>query len=76
MTMERRWPRPHDLGPLLRLAPPEWDLTERRLARCHTIADLRAAARRRTPRAAFDYTDGAAEPGVGPWREPGRRSRT
>ena len=59
--MERRWPRPHDLGPLLRLAPPEWDLTERRLARCHTIADLRAAARRRTPRAAFDYTDGAAD---------------
>jgi L-lactate dehydrogenase (cytochrome) len=37
------------------------DPTERRLSRALTIADLRAAARRRTPRAVFDYTDGAAE---------------
>jgi L-lactate dehydrogenase (cytochrome) len=34
--------------------------TERRLARAASIADLRAAARRRAPRAVFDYTDGAA----------------
>ena len=33
----------------------------RRLARCHSIADLRRAAQRRLPRAAFDYADGAAE---------------
>jgi L-lactate dehydrogenase (cytochrome) len=37
------------------------DATKRRLARAHTIADLRTIARRVTPRAPFDYTDGAAE---------------
>jgi L-lactate dehydrogenase (cytochrome) len=37
------------------------DATRRRLARAHTIADLRAIARRRVPRAVFDYTDGAAD---------------
>jgi L-lactate dehydrogenase (cytochrome) len=31
------------------------------LATAHTIGDLRAMARRRTPRAVFDYVDGAAE---------------
>ncbi len=35
--------------------------TERRLATAHTIGDLREKARRRTPRAVFDYTDGAAD---------------
>ena len=34
--------------------------TERRLARAASIADLRLLARRRAPRAVFDYTDGAA----------------
>ncbi len=34
--------------------------TERRLAHAASIADLRVAARRRAPRAVFDYTDGAA----------------
>jgi L-lactate dehydrogenase (cytochrome) len=34
--------------------------TERRLARAATIADLRLLARRRAPRAVFDYTDGGA----------------
>ena len=33
----------------------------RSLERCHTVDDLRAAARRRLPRAAFDYLDGGAE---------------
>ena len=31
------------------------------LSRCHSIADLRRAAKRRLPRAVFDYMDGAAE---------------
>ena len=35
--------------------------TQRRLERCHCIADLRRAAQRRLPRAIFDYADGAAE---------------
>ena len=38
---------------------PGW--TERRLARCHSIADLRQVAKRRLPRAVFDYADGGAE---------------
>jgi len=37
------------------------DPTKRRLRSALTIEDLRRIARRRTPRAAFDYTDGAAE---------------
>ncbi len=59
--MKRRLPRPHDLAPLLRFQPPTLDGRRRRLERCHTIWDLRDVARRRTPRAAFDYTDGAAD---------------
>ena len=58
---ERRLPRWSELRPLLRPRPLELDPTERRLSRALTIDDLRAAARRRTPRAVFDYTDGAAE---------------
>lgn len=46
---------------LLRVQRPELDGDRRRLARCHTVADLRATARRRLPRAVFDYVDGAAE---------------
>ena len=40
---------------------PEFDARRRRLAKALTIEDLRAVAKRRTPRAAFDYTDGSAE---------------
>ena len=36
------------------------DATDRRLAAAATIGDLREVARRRVPRAVFDYTDGAA----------------
>jgi L-lactate dehydrogenase (cytochrome) len=61
MHTPRRLPRPSELRPLLRLARPEPDPTRRRLARAHTVGDLREIARRRTPRAVFDYTDGAAE---------------
>jgi len=35
--------------------------TERRLARCHNIEDLRQAAKRRLPTALFDFLDGGAE---------------
>ncbi len=34
---------------------------ERRLARCHNMDDLRAAAARRLPFPIFDFVDGAAE---------------
>jgi L-lactate dehydrogenase (cytochrome) len=46
---------------LLRVRRLPLDPVERRLARAHTVADLRAIAARRLPRAVFDYVDGAAE---------------
>ena len=58
---ERRLPRRHDLAPLLKFKRPVLSPKERRLAAALTIEDLRRAAKRRTPRAAFDYTDGAAD---------------
>lgn len=59
--MRRRIPRFRDLGPLLRFKRPTLRLKKRRLESALTIADLRAIAKRRTPKAAFDYTEGAAE---------------
>ncbi|MGI8646344.1 MAG: alpha-hydroxy acid oxidase [Nocardioides sp.] len=59
--MERRIPTWHDLAPLLRFKKPVLSPRERRLAGALTVADLRRIAKRRTPRAAFDYTDGAAD---------------
>lgn len=58
---DRQIPRWSELKPLLRTKPVTWDAKERRLAKALTIYDLRAIARRRTPRSVFDYTDGAAE---------------
>jgi L-lactate dehydrogenase (cytochrome) len=60
-TTARQLPRWSELRPLLRPRPVRLDPTQRRLSRALTVADLRAAAKRRTPRAVFDYTDGAAE---------------
>ncbi len=59
--VRRRLPRWSELRPLLRTERVPLDPVERRLGRAHTIADLRAIAMRRTPRAVFDYTDGAAD---------------
>jgi len=39
---------------------PRFDRTQALLDRCASVADVRALARRRVPRAVFDYTDGAA----------------
>jgi L-lactate dehydrogenase (cytochrome) len=61
--VDRRFPRPSELRELLRPAPLVWDGVDRRLARAATIADLRELARRRAPRAVFDYTDGASGEG-------------
>jgi L-lactate dehydrogenase (cytochrome) len=43
------------------LRRPQRDPVKRRLARCHDIADLEATARRRMPRAVFDYVAGGAD---------------
>jgi L-lactate dehydrogenase (cytochrome) len=59
--LQRRRPRLRELTPLLGFDVPALNGTERRLAAALTIDDLRALARRRTLRAAFDYADGAAE---------------
>jgi L-lactate dehydrogenase (cytochrome) len=59
MTARRR-PRWSELQEVLRPARVPLHATDRRLARAASIADLRRLARRRAPRAVFDYTDGAA----------------
>ena len=60
--MKRRLPRPRELRPCCIRRKPQLSSTEqRRLDAALTIDDLRRIAKRRTPKAAFDYTDGAAE---------------
>jgi L-lactate dehydrogenase (cytochrome) len=62
---QRRLPRWSELRPLLAPRRPQLDPTGRRLARAVTIDDLRTIARKRAPRAVFDYADGAAEREIG-----------
>ncbi|MFI5060943.1 MAG: alpha-hydroxy-acid oxidizing protein [Actinomycetales bacterium] len=57
----RQLPQPSELLELMKLKKPELDAKKRRLKGALTIEDLRAIAKRRTPKAAFDYTEGAAE---------------
>ncbi|HEY1840568.1 MAG TPA: alpha-hydroxy acid oxidase [Mycobacterium sp.] len=59
--VKRRIPKARDLAPLIKFRKPRLDHVQRRLDGAQTIGDLRRLAKRRTPRAAFDYTDGAAE---------------
>jgi L-lactate dehydrogenase (cytochrome) len=57
----RQLPRPAELLELMQFKKPELNAKKRRLDAALTIDDLRTIAKRRTPKAAFDYTDGAAE---------------
>ncbi|MDT3315934.1 alpha-hydroxy acid oxidase [Microbacterium sp. KSW4-11] len=59
--VQRQFPKPVELLELMQFKKPELNGTKRRLDAAYTIADLRKIAKRRTPKAAFDYTDGAAE---------------
>jgi L-lactate dehydrogenase (cytochrome) len=59
--VKRQLPGPRQLAPLIRFKKPELNAKKRRLDDALTIWDLRAIAMRRTPRAPFDYVDGAAE---------------
>lgn len=61
MTLKRQIPQPAEIFELLKFKKFERDAKKRRLAAALTIEDLRRIAKRRTPAAAFDYTDGAAE---------------
>ena len=60
IRLTRQLPRWSELAPLLRRAPRVGSRVERRVARAVDIDGLRAIGRRRTPRAVFDYVDGAA----------------
>ncbi|MEP6478395.1 MAG: alpha-hydroxy acid oxidase [Rhodoglobus sp.] len=58
---KRQFPNPKDLLALMKFKKPTLNAKKRRLDNALTIYDLKAIAKRRTPKAAFDYTDGAAE---------------
>src|SRR6478609_8651124 len=62
--VQRQFPKPDEIFELMRFKKPEFDAKKRRLAAALTIDDLRDIARRRTPKAAFDYTAGAAAAGA------------
>src|SRR6478609_10067456 len=59
--VQRQVPKPAELFDLMKFKKPEFNGRKRRLDAALTIDDLRLIAKRRTPKAAFDYTDGAAE---------------
>lgn len=59
--VQRQFPKPADILEYLQVKKPQLDRKKARLESALTIEDLRAIAKRRTPRAAFDYTDGSAE---------------
>ena len=61
MSIKRQLPNPRQLRELLQFKKPELNAVKRRLDKALTIEDLRKIAKRRTPRAPFDYTDGSAE---------------
>jgi L-lactate dehydrogenase (cytochrome) len=58
---KRRFPRPAELAPLLKFKTPTLNFKKRRLESALTLWDLRTIAKRRTPKAPFDYCDGSAE---------------
>jgi L-lactate dehydrogenase (cytochrome) len=59
-VVQRRMPRWSELREIVRPRRITGNATDRRLAAAVTVGDLREIARRRVPRAVFDYTDGAA----------------
>ncbi|RNL57272.1 alpha-hydroxy-acid oxidizing protein [Arthrobacter oryzae] len=59
-ALKRRVPKYVDLAPLMQFKKPDFSKAAR-LQRANTIWDLRDIAKRRTPKAPFDYTDGGAE---------------
>ncbi|MGO3287917.1 MULTISPECIES: alpha-hydroxy acid oxidase [unclassified Brachybacterium] len=59
--VKRQVPRPAELLELMKFKQIDLDSRRRRLNSALSIDDLRTIAKHRTPAAAFDYTDGAAE---------------
>ncbi len=60
-NIQRRFPNPKDLAQLMRFKAPTLDGKKRRLDAALTIYDLYEIAKKRTPKAPFDYTDGSAD---------------
>ena len=59
--VQRPLPHPTELFDLIKFKKLDLNLKRARLSDAQTIDDLRKIAKRRTPAAAFDYTDGAAD---------------
>ena len=59
--VQRQFPRPSELRDLMQFKRMELSGKKRRLRGALTTYDLRDIAKRRTPAAAFDYTDGSAD---------------
>ena len=59
--VQRQLPHPTELFDLIKFKKLDLNLKRARISDAQTIDDLRKIAKRRTPAAAFDYTDGAAD---------------
>jgi len=59
--VQRQLPHPTEIFDLIKFKKLNLNLKRARLSDAQTIDDLRKIAKRRTPAAAFDYTDGAAD---------------
>lgn len=59
--VQRQLPHPTELFDLIKFKKLDLNLKRARLSDAQTIDELRKIAKRRTPAAAFDYTDGAAD---------------
>jgi isopentenyl diphosphate isomerase/L-lactate dehydrogenase-like FMN-dependent dehydrogenase len=60
-NIQRKFPNPKELAQLMRFKAPSLNFKQKRLDSALTIYDLREIAKRRTPTAPFDYTDGSAD---------------
>ena len=60
-NIKRQFPNPKDLAQLMVFKAPTLNAKLRRLDGALTIHDLRDIAKKRTPTAPFDYTDGSAD---------------
>jgi L-lactate dehydrogenase (cytochrome)/glycolate oxidase len=61
LKVKRRFPGVKELAGLMRFRKPIFNGRKRRLSRALTIYDLRDIAKRWTPQAPFDYTDGGSD---------------
>jgi isopentenyl diphosphate isomerase/L-lactate dehydrogenase-like FMN-dependent dehydrogenase len=58
--VKRQFPRWKNIKPLLGWSLPKFPLQDRKLKRAVNLAELRILARKRVPKAVFDYVDGGA----------------